>query len=148
VATILTVDDSPEMRQLLSLALRRSGYHVATAGDGREALEQLTHTRPDLVITDIHMPVMDGLQLIQQVRARFGPSLPIVVISGEASPAQRQAALQLGANEFVRKPFVLASLRSSIEELLGDRNGTARTSEQNHGDLHLRLRPAGAGQGA
>lgn len=148
MAKILVVDDSPEMRQLLSLALRKSGYQVATAGDGREALDLLAHTRPDLVITDIHMPVMNGLQLIQQVRAHYGPSLPIVVISGEASPNQRQAAFQLGADELVRKPFVLGSLRNCIEELPGNHNRTARTGEQSHTDIYPHLRPASAGQGA
>lgn len=113
---ILTVDDSPSMRMLLRSALARQGYAVAEAEDGLAALEWLaTNERPDLMITDINMPRMDGYDLVETVRAR-GPhsDMPILVLSTESSEDKMARAREAGADGWIVKPFNPVQLESAI----------------------------------
>ena len=103
----LIVEDSPMMRQLLVFALARvKSLRVTEADDGVDALRKLAATRFDIIITDINMPIMDGLKLVKRIRSDANhKDTPIVIITTEGSQEDRQRALQLGANAYITKPI-------------------------------------------
>jgi two-component system chemotaxis response regulator CheY len=112
---ILIVEDSPAMRQLLALALRRYDVEVAEAADGLAALKDLAQHRYDLMFVDLNMPVLDGMKLIKRVRE--DPSLAhtrICVVTTEAAKAVEDHAMALGADHFLRKPIA----RRDVETVL------------------------------
>jgi two-component system chemotaxis response regulator CheY len=106
MTTVLAVDDSTSMRQMVGYALRRGGYEVLEAADGVEALAVLEGHAVDVLITDQNMPNMDGLQLTRAVRAqpRWG-RLPILVLTTDADPTLKQAGREAGATGWLQKPF-------------------------------------------
>lgn len=119
--TALVVEDSPTMRQLLVYALRRiPGMVTIEAGDGVDALKKLaTEGTPDIILTDINMPIMDGLKLVQRVRS--DPKLtevPIIIITTEGGAEDRARALALGANAYVTKPIQAPQVLKQVKELL------------------------------
>ncbi len=120
--TCLVVEDSPTMRQLLVYALRRipGMDNIVEAGDGVEALKFLASPpKPDLIITDINMPMMDGLKLVQRVRASEGlRDIPIVIITTEGGAEDRARALALGANAYITKPIRAPQVIKQVRELL------------------------------
>ena len=120
--TIMTVDDSPSMRMLLRAALTDLGYHVVEAEDGVHALETLAgfdeEDEPDLLITDINMPRMDGFGLIENVRADGRRTLPILVLTTESSDEKKQRARQAGATGWIVKPFHPEKLAAAIRRVL------------------------------
>jgi two-component system chemotaxis response regulator CheY len=122
MATIkaLIVEDSPTMRQLLVYALKRiQGIQATEAGDGVEGLQKCDEDVPDIILTDINMPVMDGLKFIEQVRGRENlASVPIVVITTEGGDEDRERALGLGANAFVTKPIQAPAVVKVVMGLL------------------------------
>ena len=104
--TILTVDDSPSMRMLLRAALPDLGYEIEEAEDGIDALEKLEGLAPDLMLTDINMPRMDGFGVIEGVRA--APShraTPILVLTPESDATKKERARAAGATGWIVKPF-------------------------------------------
>ena len=114
---ILIVDDDPETRTLLSRVLAAEGYAVETAPDGRIALEMVTASPPDLLITDLIMPRLSGWSLFARVR-RLAPTLPIILISG-SDPGLRHRGQSLpGHVAFLRKPFALDQLLATVTRLL------------------------------
>jgi two-component system chemotaxis response regulator CheY len=116
----LVVDDSATMRRQLVQALERIGTHAVEAGDGADAWRRLQGMRVDIILTDINMPVMDGLKLIGLVRA--APTFrttPIVVISTEGAEADRRRALDLGASDYLVKPVQSQELTAIVKRLLG-----------------------------
>ena len=116
---ILTVDDSPSMRMLLRAALTEQGFTVFEAEDGVDALEKLEAATPDLVITDINMPRMDGFGLIEALRSgdvRAG--LPILVLTTEASDEKKARARSAGATGWIVKPFDREKLGAAIRRVL------------------------------
>jgi two-component system, chemotaxis family, chemotaxis protein CheY len=118
--SILAVDDSATMRALLSSALRASGHSVQLAEDGMAALDTLRGRqwaggRPDLVITDINMPRMDGFELIETIRLDDRlKSLPILVLTTESSPEKRARARSAGASGWIVKPFSPEKIDAAI----------------------------------
>ena len=117
----LVVDDSPAMRRQLSHALQRAlGITAVEAADGAEAWKQLAQARFDILVTDINMPVLDGLKLIALVR-QAGPhrAVPIVVITTEGAQADRTRALALGANAYLVKPVQSQQVADAVRRLLG-----------------------------
>ncbi|MBW6525980.1 response regulator [Sphingomonas sp. RHCKR7] len=120
--TIMTVDDSPSMRMLLRAALTDLGYNVVEAEDGVHALETLQNfepeEEPDLLITDINMPRMDGFGLIEQVRADGRRTLPILVLTTESSDEKKQRARDAGATGWIVKPFHPEKLAAAIRRVL------------------------------
>jgi two-component system chemotaxis response regulator CheY len=116
--TILTVDDSPSMRMLLRVALTDLGYTVIEAEDGVHALETLDGAEPDLLITDINMPRMDGFGLIAEVRGQGRRSLPILVLTTESSDEKKQRARDAGATGWIVKPFHPEKLAAAIRRVL------------------------------
>jgi CheY-like chemotaxis protein len=114
VATILIVDDESDILFLLRMTLESAGYVVVEADNGASALEQAKHARPDLLITDLMMPVMDGRQLIDRIRAH--PQLadmPIILVSANPNGT-------VGAHAIMRKPFRQEELINNVRTLLGE----------------------------
>ncbi|KQM97581.1 MULTISPECIES: response regulator [unclassified Sphingomonas] len=116
--TIMTVDDSPSMRMLLRIALTDLGYRVIEAEDGVHALETLGGVEPDLLITDINMPRMDGFGLIAEVRGQGRSSLPILVLTTESSDDKKARARAAGATGWIVKPFNPDKLAAAIRRVL------------------------------
>ena len=119
-ATILVVDDEPPIRRLLRTSLSSQGFGVVEAADGREAAEQIRRSSPDLVILDLGLPDMSGLDLIRTIRAG-GSSLPILVLSSRSDERGKVEALDLGADDYVTKPFGTAELFARIRAALRHR---------------------------
>ena len=117
--TILTVDDSPSMRALLRHALVAEGYRVSAAEDGVDALDRIDEAAPDVVITDINMPRMDGFGLIEAVRrTERWANVPILVLSTEFSDEKKQRARAAGATGWIVKPFDPAKLSAAVRRVL------------------------------
>ncbi len=116
---IMTVDDSPSMRMLLRAALTDMGYHVSDAEDGVQALERIDDAAPELVITDINMPRMNGFGLIEALRAQpHRKNLPILVLTTESSDEKKQKARNAGATGWIVKPFNPEKLAAAIRRVL------------------------------
>jgi two-component system chemotaxis response regulator CheY len=117
----LVVEDSPTMRQLISFALRRiKGLEVEEADDGVDGLKKLSEQRFDILITDINMPVMDGLKLVSLVRKDdTHKDIPIVIITTEGAAEDRQRAMSLGANAYITKPIQAPQVINCVKKLLG-----------------------------
>ena len=101
-ARVLVVDDEPSMRQMLSIALRREGYQVSTAEDGESALAALAAGQLDLLITDVRMPEMSGVDLLREAK-RIDPGLSVVMMTAYGSKETVLEALRLGATDYVEK---------------------------------------------
>ena len=118
--TFLVVEDSPTMRQLIAFALKRfKGARVIEAADGVDALKKLQTEKVQMILTDINMPIMDGLKLVTLVRQN--PSLkgmPIVIITTEGAAEDRERGMALGANAYISKPIQTAHLIKTITELM------------------------------
>jgi len=117
----LVVEDSPTMRQLISFALRRiKGLEVEEADDGVDGLKKLSEQKFDILITDINMPVMDGLKLVSLVRKdETHKDIPIVIITTEGAAEDRQRAMTLGANAYITKPIQAPQVINCVKKLLG-----------------------------
>ncbi|MFO0692292.1 MAG: response regulator [Polyangiales bacterium] len=116
----LVVEDSPMMRQLLVFALARiKKLHVTEAEDGVDGLRKLANGKFDLVITDINMPIMDGLKLVKRIRSdEVHKDVPIIIITTEGSTEDRQRAMALGANAYITKPIQAPQVIAKVKELL------------------------------
>ena len=122
---VLVIDDEPPIRKLLRMGLQTQGYTTIEAPDGRTALEKLSE-EPDIVILDLGLPDMDGLDLLGKLRARK-ENVPIVVLSSRGDEAGKVKALDLGADDYVTKPF-------GTEELLARMRAALRHQLQVHGE--------------
>jgi two-component system chemotaxis response regulator CheY len=118
--TILAVDDSSSIRQMVALALTRGGYEVISAEDGNAGLAKARTTRADMVITDLNMPGMNGLALIRELRKLPNyTGVPILFLSTESDPAVRQEAKSAGATGWIVKPFQGEQLLAAVKKVLG-----------------------------
>jgi two-component system KDP operon response regulator KdpE len=115
-ARIIVVDDDTQLTRVLRTGLKSRGYEVRTAPDGMLALETFNEWQPDLVITDLAMPVMDGLELCRQLRAVS--QVPIIVLSAKGEEKTKIEALDLGADDFVTKPFGIDELFARVRAAL------------------------------
>ena len=118
--SILTVDDSASMRQMVAFTLKHAGYHVIEASDGQDALDQIQDQQVDLVLTDQNMPRVDGLTLTQRLRAM--PRLrgvPILILTTESSDEMKQAGRAAGATGWLVKPFDPPKLLEVIGRVIG-----------------------------
>ncbi|MDT8445118.1 MAG: response regulator [Desulfuromonadales bacterium] len=117
---ILVVDDSETVRQVLQMTLANSGFHVVEAEDGHDALKKLSHNSVDMMITDLNMPNMDGLELIKQVRqAGAHRFTPIVMLTTESSEEKKLAGREAGASGWIVKPFKPEQLLKVVKLVLG-----------------------------
>ncbi len=104
--TVLVVDDSASMRQLVGFALKSAGYEVVAAVHGKDALDKVNGAKVEMVVTDLNMPEMDGIELIKQLRARASSKFtPIVMLTTESQEAKKQEGKQAGASGWLVKPF-------------------------------------------
>ncbi len=116
---VLIVDDAFSMRQMLSFALRQGGYEVIEAVHGQDALNKLVGATVDLILTDLNMPVMDGITLIQNVRRM--PSMkskPILMLTTEGLAARKEEGKAAGATEWIVKPFDPEKLQQTLAKVL------------------------------
>jgi two-component system alkaline phosphatase synthesis response regulator PhoP len=121
MATILVVDDEPKIARLLRDYLERAGFGVSIAHDGREALMRARTERPDLVILDLGLPALDGLDVTRQLR-RDG-DLPILMLTARDDETDRVAGLELGADDYVTKPFSPREVVARVRAILRRRGG-------------------------
>lgn len=118
-ARILVADDNADMRAYLARLLGEQGWRVETAGDGRQALEAIRREQPDLVLTDVMMPGIDGFELVRRLRGQAGTrTLPVVVLSARAGGDASVEGLDLGADDYVVKPFAAAELIARVRSAL------------------------------
>jgi DNA-binding NtrC family response regulator len=129
-ALVLVVDDDPEVRALLSRRLRRTGYAVEEAGDGVEAMQVVTQVVPDVVVTDMTMPRLDGLGLLKELRKR-DPELPVIVLTGHGSMDNAIQAMRDGSLfDYLLKPLPdLGLLEVAVRRALEVRRLRARARE-------------------
>jgi len=117
--TIATVDDSASIRQMVSFTLSQEGYEVIEAEDGQDALDRLEGTAVDMVITDLNMPNMDGIELIKQLRAKSEFKFtPIVMLTTESMDSKKSEGKQAGATGWIVKPFKPDQLLAVINKVL------------------------------
>ena len=114
---VLVVDDEAMLADLLSQALRHEGWETATAKDGLDALAKAPSFHPDVVILDVQMPRMDGLETLERLRAR-DPELPVLFLTARDAVADRVQGLRAGADDYVTKPFDLDEVAARVEALL------------------------------
>ena len=120
MATILTVDDTASMRQMISFTLHSVGHEVIQASDGNEALKVLEGKKVDLVIADINMPNMDGITLLKSLRALADYKFtPILMLTTESQDAKRQQGKVAGATGWIVKPFNPEQLLTVVKKVLG-----------------------------
>ena len=119
MATILVVEDNEENWDMLSRRLQRRGYMVIRAADGQEAVEMAARARPDLILMDVGLPVMDGLEATRRIRARAETqTIPIIALTAHAMSGDRDKALQAGCDDYHAKPVELPRLLTQMEALL------------------------------
>ncbi|MBL9120955.1 MAG: response regulator [Phycisphaerae bacterium] len=116
---ILTVDDSPTMRRMIEMTVKTGGYEVVEAADGQAALELLKNCSVDLVISDINMPNLNGIELTRQLRAnpKFSKT-PIILLTTESDPEKKQEGKAAGATGWIVKPFKQDQLLAVVSKVL------------------------------
>jgi DNA-binding response OmpR family regulator len=119
--TILVIDDDPVIQKLLTVNFEMEGYRVLTAGDGNLGLRQVQADRPDVILLDVMMPGMDGLEVARRLKADPDTStIPIVLLSAKAQATDIQGGIDAGADDYVTKPFDPLELLDKVAGLLGD----------------------------
>jgi two-component system, OmpR family, response regulator len=114
--TILLVDDEDAVQKLLTYPLEREGFRVVSARDGEEALEQFAQSNPDLVVLDIMLPRIDGLEVCKRLRAHS--TVPIIMLTARDDELDKVVGLELGADDYITKPFSIREFRSRVRALL------------------------------
>ena len=117
-ADILVVDDDMPLLRVLALHFETEGHPVRVATGGREALAQINIRRPDVIILDAMMPVMSGVEVLRQVRHRYGDDIKVIMLTG--NPQTEPAAREAGADAFITKPFSLPKLSAEVGRLYSD----------------------------
>ncbi len=113
---ILLVDDEHSIQTLLSYPLRKDGYHVTSATDGREALQRFDEARFDLVILDLMLPQLDGVEVCRELRSRS--QVPIIMLTAKGGEMDKVAGLEVGADDYITKPFSMREFRSRVKATL------------------------------
>jgi DNA-binding response OmpR family regulator len=114
--TILLVDDEEAVQKLLTYPLEREGFRVVSARDGQEALDVFAAESPDLVVLDIMLPKIDGLEVCKRLRARS--TVPIIMLTARDDELDKVVGLELGADDYITKPFSIREFRSRVRALL------------------------------
>lgn len=143
IPRVLVVDDEPNIRELVQVALKFHGCSVSTAANGREAMRQAEVTRPDLIVLDVLLPDIDGFEVCRRLRAA-GNEVPVIFLTARDTSSDTVTGLAIGGDDYVTKPFSVEALvarvravlrrasRSALPEQLGGQDGTLRI-----GDLEL-----------
>ena len=137
--TILVVEDEPTLRETLAEALEADGFRAIQAGDGRAALERFRDDAPDLVLLDLMLPELSGLEVTRQIRAES--SVPIVMLTARDSEVDKVVGLELGADDYVTKPFSSRELSARIRAVLrrGESTGSPMPPMVDLGDVRVDL---------
>jgi DNA-binding response OmpR family regulator len=133
---ILLVDDEAAIQTLLSYPLRKDGYEVVQASDGGEALERFAEGTFDLVVLDVMMPRLDGLETCRRLRATS--TVPIIMLTAKAEEIDKVLGLELGADDYITKPFSMHEFRSRVKAALR-RAGMARTTDDPDGEAPVEI---------
>ena len=120
---ILIVDDEASVVEVVGLYLRREGFDIRSASDGREAFEALQKGRPDLLILDVMLPEIDGLEILRRLRSGSDAKVPVILLTARGQEVDRIYGLELGADDYVVKPFSPAELTARVKAVLR-RTGT------------------------
>lgn len=115
---ILIAEDDPMLLKTLQLRLVKEGYEVIAARDGREAIAKIEESPPDMVITDVMMPWVSGIEIVEMIKKRAGKKIPVIVLSVIDQEAVVMQALELGADDYMTKPFSLKELMTRVKRLL------------------------------
>jgi CheY-like chemotaxis protein len=118
MAKILVIDDEEGIRNLLDILLHRKGHVVTLAPNGQKGLELYRRERPDVVVLDLKMPIMNGLSVLQELR-KLNRTQPVIILTGAGTPEIEQQVRALGVTEFVEKEFSLHRLGDALQRLLG-----------------------------
>jgi two-component system KDP operon response regulator KdpE len=137
VTTVLVIDDEPQILRALRINLRVRQYEVHTAGTGTEALELAAKYPPDLVILDLGLPDLDGVEVIQGLRG--WTDAPIIVLSGRADSTDKVEALDAGADDYVTKPFAMDELLARMRAVSRRANADGDLPQVRLGDLTVDL---------
>ena len=139
--TILVVDDDQQIRRVINATLSAHGYLIMEARDGQEGLFKVRSGHPDLVLLDMNMPVMDGLEACRQIRAEF--DIPIIMLTVRETENDKVSALDAGADDYVVKPFriqeLLARIRASLRRVANHESGVTLASKELNFDFEQRL---------
>ncbi len=140
VTKILIVEDEPNMVAGLRDNFEYEGYQVITAGDGVEGLERALADSPDLVVLDVMMPRMSGLDVCKQLKARR-PSIPVIMLTARGQEVDKVVGLELGADDYVTKPFSIRELLARVKAVLRRARTLPREQERvSFGDVEVDLR--------
>jgi DNA-binding response OmpR family regulator len=132
---ILLVDDEESIQTLLSFPLRKDGYEVVLAGDGAEALKRFGEGAFDLVVLDVMMPVLDGFEVCKRLRARS--TVPIIMLTAKSEEVDKVVGLELGADDYITKPFSVREFRSRVKAALRRAAITREAAEAGEEPLNL-----------
>lgn len=135
--SLLIIDDEPQIRRMLQIGLRAQGYQVLEAGNGRDGLATAANHKVDLIILDLGLPDMDGMDVLRELRA--WSSVPVVVLSVRSQENEKVAALDAGANDYVTKPFGVQELSARLRVLLRQRADGENAPVFDDGNLRIDL---------
>jgi two-component system response regulator ResD len=143
-ATVLVVDDEPTIVEIVGRYMERAGFETFTAADGYQALDLATEHRPDLVVLDVMLPGIDGIEVMERLQERPGPPIAVILLTARGEESDRLVGLRHGADDYVVKPFSPAELVARVEAVL--RRVTPAPAREDmppivHGPL--RVEPAG-----
>jgi DNA-binding response OmpR family regulator len=133
---ILLVDDDQSVLDVLAMAFEDEGYEVVTAGDGQQALVSISNKRPDVMISDVNMPKLDGFSVCRRLR-EAGDDLPLILLTSRDNDIDEALGLELGADDYVAKPFSTRVLVARVKSLM--RRKEVRASESARVDEALEL---------
>jgi DNA-binding response OmpR family regulator len=117
-ATVLVVDDEPTIVEIVGRYMERAGFQTYTAPDGYKALDAATEHRPDLVVLDVMLPGIDGIEVMERLRERSGPAIAVILLTARGEESDRLVGLRHGADDYVVKPFSPAELVARVEAVL------------------------------
>jgi DNA-binding response OmpR family regulator len=117
-ATVLVVDDEPTIVEIVGRYMQRAGFETYTAPDGYKALDAATAHRPDLVVLDVMLPGIDGIEVMERLRERPGPPIAVILLTARGEESDRLVGLRNGADDYVVKPFSPAELVARVEAVL------------------------------
>ncbi len=117
--TIMVVDDSPSVRQMMAFTLENAGYEVVEAEDGKDALDKLSGLQVNMIVTDLNMPNVNGIELIRSVRSKSEHKyIPILVLTTESHDSRKQESREAGATGWITKPFNPEQLIGVIKKVM------------------------------
>ncbi len=127
--TVLVVDDEPTIGEIVSRYLERAGYEARVADTGPKALAEVARARPDLVVLDLMLPGIDGLEVMRRIRQPPSPDIPVILLTAKGEESDRLLGLRLGADDYVVKPFSPAELVARVGAVLRRVDGAIESAE-------------------